>query len=165
MSTDALDVSALPIATKVRKHVSTEFYAILLAEIQQAAMDFDYHFADDATATLLPSVFIDHLAWRMDHARVTFLNPQLSSERTNGWVSDSLTHGYAQAYLMSILEALAAQGISLEEGPEAAPRIQAEEIRRANERDKVTLDCEALFKDFLDDNVAASAGLPDGSAQ
>ena len=79
-----IDITAMFIATEVREHVIAEYYANMLAELQHAAKRFDYFFAKSDTTPFLPTVLIDHLAWRMDHSRVHYLNPKITSDRLNG---------------------------------------------------------------------------------
>ena len=153
-----IDITAMFIATEVREHVIAEYYANMLAELQHAAKRFDYFFAKSGATPFLPTVLIDHLAWRMDHSRVHYLNPKITSDRLNRWVSDSVRDGYAQGFLMSMLQALAARGISLQEGPQAVALVKAEETRQQEQRDEVKRIMENFMKELKFDEDAQIVG-------
>lgn len=153
-----IDISAMFIATEVREYVIAEYYANMLAELQHAAKRFDYFFAKSDATPFLPTVLIDHLAWRMDHSRVHYLNPKITSDRLNRWVSESVRDGYAQGFLMSMLQALAALGISLQEGPQAVALVKAEETRQQEQRDEVKRIMENFMKELKFDEDAQIVG-------
>ena len=131
---DALNIATMPIADKVQRHVMASYYALQLDALQAEAKRLGYFFAQADTAATLPPVLAERLAWATEYRRWQYLYPncpEIWERQTN----DSMSEGYAQEYCRSMLVALAALGVRLQEGPQASDLLSAEVC---HQREKAT---------------------------
>jgi hypothetical protein len=126
---DALDIATMPIADKVQRHLMASYYALQLDALQAEAKRLGYFFARADTAATMPPVLADRLAWATEYRRMVYQNPNVP-EKWVAWMSGSMSDGYPQEHLRSMLAALAALGIRLQVSPQAGALLAAEECRQ-----------------------------------
>lgn len=120
----SINIATMSIAGKVHLHTNAMFYAIQLKALHSEAEKLGYYFSQTKTDTELPSILTIRLARAAEYQRKCFLYPN-DPGLWDKWTDESMADGYAEAYLQSILSALAAQGIYLQEG-QHAPELLAE---------------------------------------
>ena len=126
---DALDIATMPIADKVQRHLMASYYALQLDALQAEAKRLGHFFARADTAATMPPVLADRLAWATEYRRMGYQNPNVPGKWV-AWINSSMSDGYPQEHLRSMLAALAALGIRLQESPRARALLAAEECRQ-----------------------------------
>ena len=132
---DALNIATMPIADKVHRHMLASYYALQLDALQAEAKRLGYFFAQADTAATMPPVLAERLAWATEYRRKCCLFPNCP-ESWERQTADSMSDGYAQEHCRSLVAALAALGIRLQESPQAFALLAAEECRQ---REKASL--------------------------
>ena len=117
---ESLNIATMPIADKVHRHMLASYYALQLDALQAEAKRLGYFFAQADTAATMPPVLADCLARAVEYRRRCYLYPNCP-ESWERQTTDSMSDGYAQEHCRSMLAALAALGIRLQEGPQPAP--------------------------------------------
>ena len=125
---DALNIATMPIADKVQRHMMASYYALQLDALQAEAKRLGYFFAQSDTAATMPPVLAERLAWATEYRRKCYLYPNCP-ESWERQTDDSTSDGYTQEHCRSMLAALAALGIRLQESPQACALLAAEECR------------------------------------
>ncbi|CAM5540738.1 hypothetical protein AFAE65S_04276 [Alcaligenes phenolicus] len=126
---EALNIATMPIADKVQRHMMASYYALQLDALEAEAKRLGYFFAQADTAATMPPVLADCLARAVIFRRESYLYPENPEDwewRTNGSMGD----GFGPETLRAMLAALAALGIRLQESPQAAALLAAEECRQ-----------------------------------
>jgi len=132
----ALNIASMPIADKVHRHMLASYYALQLDALQTEAKRLGYFFAQADTAATMPPVLAERLAWATEYRRKCYLYPNCPAEWWDRYASDRMSEGYAQEHCRSMLAALAALGVRLQESPQACALLAAEECRQ---REKASL--------------------------
>lgn len=127
---DALNIATLPIADKVQRHMMASYYAIQLDKLQEEAKRLGYYFARAVLAAPVPPILAECLAHAVEYRRRAYLNPNQPPEEWERLTRYSMDDGYAQEHLRSMLAALSALGVRLQEGPGAFALLRTEERRR-----------------------------------
>lgn len=158
-----LNIATMPIADKVHRHMLASYYALQLDALQAEAKRLGYFFAQADTAAIMPPVLVERLAWATDYRRKCYLYPNCP-ESWERQTADSMSDGYAKEHCRSMLAALAALGIRLQEGPQACALLAAEECRQ---REKASLPPELLPRSEVDgssfvDEIFAALDTPKG---
>lgn len=124
-----LNIATMPIADKVHRHMLASYYALQLDALQAEAKRLGYFFAQADRADCMPSTLADCLARAVEYRRKCYLYPNCP-ESWERQTSDSMSDGYAQEHCRSMLAALAALGIRLQESPRACVLLAEEECRQ-----------------------------------
>ncbi len=130
MNTETLNIATMPIADKVQRHMMASYYAIQLDALQKEAKRLGCYFAKADTAAPIPPTLTECLASTIEYRRNSYLTPNKTAEAWEQQTRYSLEDGYAQEYLRSMMAALAALGVRLQEGPETLALLAAEECRQ-----------------------------------
>lgn len=138
---DELNIAALPIADKVRRHAQASFYAALLDALQEESRRFGYHFsASGYRHDYLSSDLRECLARAVILRRQIFLYPHCHSKDRQETVDSEMTEGYGETFLTVLLNALEALGIHIKEGPDAdalAGIAKSRRLERMEERSRL----------------------------
>lgn len=122
---DALNIATMPIADKVRRHIMASYYAVQLDVLQTEAKRLGYFFAQADKAATMPPTLADCLARAVMHRRESYLCPE-APEVWEPRTDAAMREGYGPEILRSMLAALDALGIRLQESPQAAALLAAQ---------------------------------------
>lgn len=146
---DALNIATMPIADKVRRHIMASYYAVQLDVLQTEAKRLGYFFAQADKAATMPPTLADCLARAVMHRRESYLCPE-APEVWEPRTDAAMREGYGPEILRSMLAALDALGIRLQESSQAYALLAAEECRVPEPR--MTLD--SVLEESVEDLLA-----------
>ncbi len=126
---EALDIATMPIADKVQRHMMASYYAAQLDALQAEAKRFGYFFAQADTAAWLPPLLAECLARAVLYRRECHLYPE-AFEDWDWQTTCAMRGGFGLETLRAMLAALEALGIRLQESPQAAALLAAEDLRQ-----------------------------------
>lgn len=111
---EAIDVSTMPVADRVRRHLGAAYYAVQLDAMQREAQRHGYFFAKADTAVSIPPTVIDHMAYALEERRQAYLRPR--ADNLVYLAEETYNAGGAHVTLNAILDALAALGVRPQAG-------------------------------------------------
>ena len=132
--TAILNIATMPIADKVQRYMMASLYALQLEALQKEATRLDYHFCRAESGVAIPAGLLERLAYAVEYKRKSYLYPHQTSEFWVWNTRQSMGDGYAQEFVQSMLAALAALGVRLQEGSHAHSLLAAEECDQLFEK-------------------------------
>lgn len=123
---NALDIATMAVADKVRRHVSASDFAERLDALQAEANRLGCYFIQADAGDLLRPTLFDCLAGALQFRPYSGQLPRRATRHLESRTENGVDDGYAYQQLQAVLDALAALGVHLREGPHASALIAAE---------------------------------------